>query len=576
MAAVNPTDVIDYPIEHVWLCFKNARDIESDDDPRLDSIAESIRKHGVLEPILVRPIRELRYGIPDKDGTDHGWLRCEIIAGERRFRAARRVFGPQGKIPCRAMDGLSDEEAAEIRVVENLERQDLAPLEEAAAVAQLVGEGWDVERIADRLGRPRMWVALRARLATLTEGWRKRFAEDLFADWTAVQMAIIARLEPHAQDALLEESKHWYGMEGWTASQLARQIENWTRTLASAPWDLADALLLPKRGSCTDCTMRSSCRPGLFPEDEVPEVAKVDRCLDATCWNAKLDAHVARQEQALRAEHPDLVLISTSHVPAKGVLDPRGYVDCNRKTKLSVPAMVADGPQRGELRWVEVTGKPAPGNADVPSAKPAQKPKTAKTVADRRAELDGRRKKLAVEKLFDWLQQDNSIRELVTGDRPVWSDECLVALATWLGCGPGEDSDWQNFKHVTKRQRLARRLLQSLRKRWEDQSRRSGLDELWPEVESVACDTGLASYLGACIAAANEELAEPESWQRMEAEEREAAKAATPDRRARASGDTDATVGSPGNADVRSAAKGKPKPTGRRRSQGKAKAGAAR
>ncbi len=104
----------------------------------IDELAESIREKGILEPILVRP---------NQDGT---W---EIVAGERRWRAASRVG--LSLVPCIELD-VDDQGSLEISLIENLQRRDLDPFEEAEAIARLVEEfGYTHEQIARKLGRSR-------------------------------------------------------------------------------------------------------------------------------------------------------------------------------------------------------------------------------------------------------------------------------------------------------------------------------------------------------------------------------------------------------------------------------------
>jgi len=146
----------------------------------LDELTESIRAHGVLQPILVRPF----------DGPGY-----KIVAGHRRAEAARRAGFLQ--IPAVIRD-LSDEEALELQVVENLQRSDLHPLEEAEGYRQLMAtKHYDVARIAERVGRSIKYVYDRVKLLSLT----KR-AQVLFLDGkiTAGHAVILAGLKPQDQE----------------------------------------------------------------------------------------------------------------------------------------------------------------------------------------------------------------------------------------------------------------------------------------------------------------------------------------------------------------------------------------
>jgi ParB family chromosome partitioning protein len=120
------------------------------DEETLGSLTESIRSLGVLQPVLVRPV-------------DDGY---ELIAGERRWRAAKRA-GLQ-TIPAVVKSDTADVASLEQALVENLHRQDLNPLEEAAAYQQLMEDfGHTQEQVATRVGKSRSGVANLLRLFQL-------------------------------------------------------------------------------------------------------------------------------------------------------------------------------------------------------------------------------------------------------------------------------------------------------------------------------------------------------------------------------------------------------------------------
>ena len=121
------------------------------DDDSLQELANSMREHGVLQPILVRPI-------------DNGY---QIVAGERRWRAAR--LAGLTSVPVNVPE-LSDFDAMSVALVENLQREDLNPIEEAEGYRKLSdATGWTQEQIAKRVGRSRPSVANSLRLLSLPE-----------------------------------------------------------------------------------------------------------------------------------------------------------------------------------------------------------------------------------------------------------------------------------------------------------------------------------------------------------------------------------------------------------------------
>ncbi len=119
------------------------------DEDALAELAASIREHGVLQPVLVRPTGELQ--------------QYQLVAGERRWRAAR-VAG-LNDIPA-LIEQLDDETAMEIGIIENLQREDLSPLEEALIYDRMTHEhGYSVRRLAQKLGKDKGYIENRLRLA---------------------------------------------------------------------------------------------------------------------------------------------------------------------------------------------------------------------------------------------------------------------------------------------------------------------------------------------------------------------------------------------------------------------------
>jgi ParB family transcriptional regulator, chromosome partitioning protein len=114
----------------------------------LNELAASIREHGVLQPILVRPLGSNTY---------------QIVAGERRWRASR--LAGLNTIPA-LIEEIDDDTALEIAIIENLQREDLSPLDEAAMYDRMVHEhGYSIRKLADKLGKDKGYLENRLRLA---------------------------------------------------------------------------------------------------------------------------------------------------------------------------------------------------------------------------------------------------------------------------------------------------------------------------------------------------------------------------------------------------------------------------
>ena len=116
------------------------------EEDSLTELADSIREHGVLQPILVRP---------------HG-SQYELIAGERRWRASRQA--QRDVIPAIVIE-FDDETALEVSIIENLQREDVSPLEEASMFRKMTDLGYSVRQLAQKIGKDKGYVENRIRLA---------------------------------------------------------------------------------------------------------------------------------------------------------------------------------------------------------------------------------------------------------------------------------------------------------------------------------------------------------------------------------------------------------------------------
>jgi ParB family chromosome partitioning protein len=166
----------------------------------LEELARSIREHGVAQPLLVRP-------------TDQGY---ELIAGERRLRAA--TLAGLTDVPVRVLN-VSDQEALELALIENLQREDLDPLEEAEGYRTLMEKfGLTQEQVAERVGRARTSVANALRLLSLPESVQQLIRERrLSAGHAKVLLSVTV---PAEQDDLARRCV----AHGWSVRELERVV----------------------------------------------------------------------------------------------------------------------------------------------------------------------------------------------------------------------------------------------------------------------------------------------------------------------------------------------------------------
>jgi ParB family transcriptional regulator, chromosome partitioning protein len=123
----------------------------------LDELSASIKEHGILQPVLIRPFGE----------SGH----YQLIAGERRWRAAKAAG--LDSIPA-MIEEIDDDTALEIAIIENLQREDLSPLEEATMYDRMVKDhGYSIRRLAQKLGKDKGYLENRLRLADAPEEIRE-------------------------------------------------------------------------------------------------------------------------------------------------------------------------------------------------------------------------------------------------------------------------------------------------------------------------------------------------------------------------------------------------------------------
>jgi ParB/RepB/Spo0J family partition protein len=184
-AGVQPAaDFRTIPLEQIMPSPLNPRRAVTGD--QLEELAASIREKGLLQPVLVRP------GV-------NGAGAFELVCGHRRLAAAQ-VVGLE-ELPAIVRE-LDDQAVLEIQVIENLQRADLHPLEEAESYRRLLlVKGYDVARIAEKIGRSVKYVYDRVKLLELTKEAKKLFLEDKI---TAGHAILLARLKPKDQERAID------------------------------------------------------------------------------------------------------------------------------------------------------------------------------------------------------------------------------------------------------------------------------------------------------------------------------------------------------------------------------------
>lgn len=303
----------------------------------MKSLAASVAKSGVLQPARGR--------------RKNGHL--EIVFGHRRRRAAKTAGV---KLPILIGD-MTDDQVVEAQLEENLEREDMHPMDEAEMFGQLAEMKYSVEQIAEKRGCEPAYVRQRMKLLALDRSVRKKFVADEFDADVAF---LIARIPAAAaQKAAAKElgdhlgDRHGFGLED------ARRVvkSNFMLDLKSASFDIKDAKLVAA-GACSSCPKRTGQQREMFAE----VAKKEDLCLDPGCYRKKADAHFALLKKT--AKKDGLKVLSKKD--AKGIFV--GYYHRAGPRPLSYAAKFVDakakvgyrGAKQIQKTWARALGEHAP------------------------------------------------------------------------------------------------------------------------------------------------------------------------------------------------------------------------
>jgi ParB family chromosome partitioning protein len=211
------------------------------DEAKLYELAESIKHNGLIQPITVRP-------------NNQGF---EIVAGARRYRAAQ--LAELFSVPARIVE-IDDAKALEWQLVENSQRVDVHPYEEAQGFQRLLDiPGYDVAALVEKSGKSASHVYARLSLLQLIPTVAEAFTQERI---TASHANLIARLPQESQAEAFEQCwrKDWQDKEPHLlpAKHVAAWIQaNLYLSLADAPFDREDPTLNPTAGACVTCPRRS-------------------------------------------------------------------------------------------------------------------------------------------------------------------------------------------------------------------------------------------------------------------------------------------------------------------------------
>ena len=290
--------LLDIPLDKISESKRNPR--TQFDERRLAELAEDIRRHGVLEPVLVRPLTN------GKAGT------YELVFGSRRYRASK--LAKRETIPATVRE-LSDAESLELQLVENVQRADTLELDEAQGYAELLSlqQNNTVETIAARVAKSPAYVNGRLQLLKLIDDAKQAFRAAKLNYSHAFE---IARLQPKDQQRALQECfpQHRNAAavlkDQKAEAVTVRQLRDWIEReilldLTNAPFDANDQTLLASAGSCARCPKRTGSNPLLFAD-----VQRKGTCTDRSCYQSKVNAFVQIRAKRVEAEGEKVLPVS--------------------------------------------------------------------------------------------------------------------------------------------------------------------------------------------------------------------------------------------------------------------------
>jgi len=388
---------------------------------KLRELAESVKAVGVLHPALVRIKPDVAPHLQP----------YELVAGERRWKAAS--LAGLTTLPCVVRE-VDDATLMKIQTIENLQREDIHPLDEADGYARLIERGgYDVEKLAKEIGKSISYVYQRLKLRELIPPARQMMIDGRIQAGHAV---LIARLPPGQQGQVLKSYAFQRGEEV-SVREIMSFIQNQVLLdLSKATFKRDDAELDPRAGPCTTCPKRTGYQPALFADVCNP---KHDYCLDPPCYQGKTAALVQRRRVELKESGEKFLEVADGYVDYReeqqlkkaGVKEKHAWEECKKKDPEAKPALVVAGDSPGQLTW---------GKERKENRYSRYEPTAAEKRAAEKQRLEGKIKSTVRRRLWD------TVIEKLAGKgvfREALSEEILrmVALRLW-------ERTWDNHRSL--------------------------------------------------------------------------------------------------------------------------------
>lgn len=423
----------------------------------------------IASTMNVPAISQLQYPITRKRAAG-GY---ELLTGRHRYEAAK--FNKWDAMLVHVRE-LSDADAAKVVTLDNMQRADLHPLEEAIGIDNMIKAGWSVAGIASNIRKPEAWVARRHSLVKLSAKWQdairnpaqfdtneKHFsARNYVGRLSASHYELVARLPEHVQEDKFELMRQWFHGAMHVTEHMEHRLRDGDRRLDDAKFLPEDAEITRRLGdvsTCATCPKQTGAAPLLF-DDEPGQSSKKrkggasDQCLDGVCWERKEAIFVQIRIEQAKEKHGEVLAVQTEHrnLPkpvARAAKKASGEAIVNTSTnpQASVaskgdrgarPAVVTSGPNIGQTVYVKVTKpKAAAGSASDKQPKPSLE-------TDRRLHI--------VNAVNNQLLDAINNKKLAGNDLPTESDLTILAALSFSGrWGPRIVQAADMLKRIIKR-----------------------------------------------------------------------------------------------------------------------------
>jgi len=339
------------------------------DELKQKELEKSIKEIGVVQDLTVRP---------DADGF-------EIVCGERRFRAAQKAGVKELNCVVRK---LTDEEAVQIGLIDNNDRDDVHPMDEAEYYGMLIEKhGYTVKKISELLkSKSVQYVANRLQLLKLIKPAKEKLWKG---EMELGHALVICQVPAEEQKGLLECTEH----DNWDYKS-PKELQEYVKTdimrkLKGVRWDLEDAELLPDAGACSACAKRTGANTDLFGDGGTN-----DRCMDGECFAKKLAAFKEKKLAELKAAgHAVYAISESSYTRGTGLMDANKWEKA-KTTDADGYGIIGDGEKEGDYFPIKLKGSAAVKAKTAPPAEIKKRQEERAKAKAEKMEEDARTKAL--------------------------------------------------------------------------------------------------------------------------------------------------------------------------------------